>query len=486
MPSILDLPKELLDHIIRLVPPFDLLSLALSEKSLHLYLKNALKQHLAFQKEYSVLSFCIDIHDTSDPPPYANSYDAKDPLLFLGRIIQDPFIALYPKTVSIGPYVDEEKSFGDDEDEEMIARREIVIQNHLTELKTMFEKCDAIPVEEKSKMIDTIGDERYQSNTIALLITLLPNITHIASQDWFWDDASQTIRETVHRIAQSNHDPQSPSHGMALTKLAHFSMSHTDIDDADIPEGERFDAYGPFAMLPSMRTLSGNCVDGIEFIWPSQPQTVSSYVTEINITRGCISSEAFEALLSRISALKRFTYTYTQSPAVFTENYDPAGYVKSLREYAATSLQLLDISSDLETDAGSDDGPEYPGVGSLKMFTSLEEVSLEHTMFQTSRFDLSAGSDYQSINGRAFVTYRKLIHTTQRLVGILPASVKSLKLLHTKDGDNMQELFEGMVEMKAQKLPKLESIDFTPINPLKRRTRKALKEAGISLSTSDP
>ena len=64
----------------------------------------------------------------------------------------------------------------------IVARRKIVIQNHSTELKTMFEKCGAIPIVEKSRIFDNIGDDCYRSNTIALLITLLPNIRHIASQ----------------------------------------------------------------------------------------------------------------------------------------------------------------------------------------------------------------------------------------------------------------------------------------------------------------
>ena len=60
MPSILDLSDELPDHIVRVVPPFDLLSLALSEKCLHALAEKVLKQQLASQQEYSVLSFCID------------------------------------------------------------------------------------------------------------------------------------------------------------------------------------------------------------------------------------------------------------------------------------------------------------------------------------------------------------------------------------------------------------------------------------------
>ena len=43
----------------------------------------------------------------------------------------------------------------------------------------MFEKCAAVPVEEKSQILDTLGDDYNRSNTIALLITLLPNIRHI-------------------------------------------------------------------------------------------------------------------------------------------------------------------------------------------------------------------------------------------------------------------------------------------------------------------
>ena len=517
MPSVLDLSNELLDHIIRIVPPFDLLSLALSKKCFYALAEKALKQHLAFQKEYSVLSFCIYDYDGSLPSSSEESDEVKDPLLFLGRIIQDPFIALYPRTVCIGPYIDGEENDGDYDHDEIVSRREVVIQNYSAELKTLFEKCGAIPVEEKSKMIDNIGHEYYQSANIALLITLLPNLTHIASQSWFWGDVSETIRKTVHRVAQSNHDPQSPFHNMALTKLAHFSMHHTERKN-----GEDVNAYGPFAMLPSMRTLSGDFVDGAnstfygaDFNWPSEPQTVSSYVTEINFTSSCISTGDFHWLLCRILALKRFTYTYYQSQVV-DAYYDPAGYVESLREYAATSLQVLNVSSDNPEIVAIDcDGREYQGVGSLKMFTSLEEVSLEDTMFQIPDFELSEGSDDESLSGsdnesfsgsdNEFLSgsdneflegsesdaHEEPSQTTQRIVDILPANVKFLSLLQTKDEENMQKLFEGVVELKAQKLPKLEMVDFRPINPLKENinplnenTRKALEGAGITLTTS--
>ncbi|KAG7005409.1 hypothetical protein G7Y79_00020g049370 [Physcia stellaris] len=500
MTSILDLSNEVLDQIIRLVPPFDLQSLADSHKRLDVLAEKALKKHLAFQKKYSFLSFYIDIHndDTSDPPPYANSYEAKDPLLFLGRIIQDPSIALYPRTVSIGPYIDGQKSRRDHGYQKLVARRKVVIENCSAELMNLFEKCSTISVEEKGRIFDNIVDERYESATIALLITLLPNVTHIASQDWLLDHLSETIKKTVHRIAQSNHDPQSPSHGMALTKLTHFSMSHT---GGKI--GEDFDAYGPFALLPSMRTLSGDSVEGKGFTWPSGPQTVSSYVTEINITHSAIFPKAFDSLLSRIPALKRFTYTYYSRISAWTEDpitleftyaqYDPAACVESLRKYAATSLELLDISSDPEISAVNDHCFSYRGVGSLEMFTSLKEVNLENTMFQNPIFELREAlydeflyaSDDGSWEGREFDTYEELSPTTQRLVDILPASVKSLSLLQTKDGDNMQELFEGLVELKAQKLPKLETIDFRPDNPLNEKTQKALEEAGIILTISD-
>lgn len=97
MPNFLDCPNQILHHIVNGVPRFDLLSLALCNKSIYVFTEGALKEHLALCERYNTLTFgtyCDGFIDHSCD-------DTKSAVSFLGHVVKDPEIEGCLKIVRI-------------------------------------------------------------------------------------------------------------------------------------------------------------------------------------------------------------------------------------------------------------------------------------------------------------------------------------------------------------------------------------------------
>ena len=481
MPTFLDLSNELLYRIIKAVPGDDLQSLSLTNKLLHALSDKDCKRHLTL-KRYSTLCFRGDytfgyVH----PPPKPKSHeDTKDAFLFLESIIKDPGVKDYPQTMLLGNCDDEGDTTFQDHDPTYwsnVDKRQSIITECSAQLKTMIEDCSFLPEDGKQKASIDILNPKYEGLAISLIATLLPNLRSIVTQGWLWGAASWRFSTMVGKIAEANQDPQSPNHNKALSQLEEFSMAHTDTEG-----GENISIYCSFAMLPSMRILRGTAIDGeIGIAWPLRFQPGSSNVTEINFTRSAVDGRTFESLLSGISALRKFIYHHYGSPVGFGL-YSATRYVNSLRSHAASSLQLLDISAE-DTSDFTDEELEEQQVGSLRIFRSLNYVRLEYTAFRTAGPD--DGLNSEALEGQGFHSEEEEDEETaesmERLVDILPASIKSLTLINNGETEEIQELFRGMVEEMSEKLPVLKAVTFEGDDPLEDGTETALKHAGLTL-----
>ena len=527
MPAISDLSNEILSNIIQSVPREDLQSLALSNKWLHALSHKARKRHLWLER-YSVLSFggypgvTHGLHKSYDPRVHE---DAKDALLLLENIIRDPEITEYAESICLGCCCDDQDdrlSWDlDDEEKATISKRQHVIANRYTELKTLVENCIFITEEEKGKAFDSLCNPRTEGVAVCLALTLLPNLKIVATQDWDRSWTSVRLHEMVLKIAEANQDPRSPFHNQALTHLREFHMNHRDDED-----GERIALCVPFAMLPSMRYLGGNDIAGGEDYDRPSPNfgPGSSNVTEVNFQRSAISSDMFDGMLLRgISTLQKFTYHHSELTGLDTP-YEPAGYVASLREYAASSLQLLEISARFHF-SKPDDTKKWQRVGSLKMFTALRTIRLEDIAFQYPLSSDESEDEYEENasemdepeddqhgeeepeeheSGKGEPDEHKLENdereydeplekesledgcysadcpSSNGLIDFLPVSVESLTLVQAmKDRDRRQELLRGLVEKKAEMLPHLKKIMFEGGDPVDDKTKRVLEEAGI-------
>ena len=92
-----------------------------------------------------------------------------------------------------------------------------------------------------------------------------------------------------------------------------------------------------------------------------------------------------------------------------------------------------------------------PFIGSLRAFEVLETLILETVMLYNEIIeqDLAAG--------------RTALAEPERLVDILPASAKKLKLVGELSDEEALEMLAGMEELRDERIPNLESISFEDV-----------------------
>lgn len=480
MPKLLALPNEVLGRIVEVARPLDLESFAYTNKLIYALAKKALKRHLKM-KRYSLLCFG-NFEGSSGALKGSRLNDRNNPFLLLSSIIQDPEIAEGPTKLSLGRLIDygdgdEEDNDGDTSVTDM-KKPETLMRKHSAAIHLLVQECDFIPKAKQEWWSNAITRSSIPDAAIALLITLLPNLEFLDTEDWSDPEGIENIHSIVKSIIEANQNPESPSHGKALAHLKEFYMYHSDTEG-----GEDIDDYGPFAMLPSMRVLSGRNIAGIDgFTWAPVCIHALSNVIEINFEWSAIDADTFDIMLSRIHALKKFTYNYAGATVSFA-SYDPAGYVESLRNHAAASLERLDI-----TDDGilMDEDEQRQYVGSLQIFSSLTSIRLEDVAFERndmSEEDPVALFDHKFYKEDSDADSSNFQERLDRLVDILPPSIKYVTLIPTNRHERIQGILEGLAEEKAQTLPNLRMIKFEAEDPLEDEMRAALKGAGITLKS---
>ena len=194
-----------------------------------------------------------------------------------------------------------------------------------------------------------------------------------------------------------------------------------------------------------------------------------SNVTEINFTKSAVEADAIESLLSGISALEKFTYHQTNRPAG-NAYYKPSRYVSALREYAATSLQLLDITRQNYHEMYPLSGNPLP-VGSLQMFTSLNRIRLEDTAFEKQDYQYGEPRDDED-------PYRKDL---KKLIDILPISITVCTLITANADLCTKTLFNDMAKCKDEKLPNLTNVEVECGDYLDEYVKKILERAEFEL-----
>ena len=483
MRTLLDLSNELLYRVVKAVPGDDLPSLSLTSKLLHALSDKDCKRHLVL-KRYSTLSFgSYQAFDAVHQSPTSKSHgDTKDAILFLESIMKDSRIREFPQRLCVGGgCIDEDDPtywgiFADEAAPLYHDQRQSIITQRSAQLKTMIENCDFIHGEDKGKASVAILNPKYEGLAVSLIVTMLPELRSIVTQDLSHGTAGKRLCAMIVKIAEANQDPKSPNHNKALSQLQEFSMSHIEFDGS----GESISSYASFAMLPSMRILSGTQIAGHgDLEWPSSFLPGSSNVTEINFGSSALDAQAFESLLSGISTLKKFKYHHHGAMGGFAE-YNATEYVNSLRRHAVSSLQLLDISVE-DIDELIDDEEDQQRVGSLQMFKSLENVRLDYTAFQI--VGPNDGLDGGALEGRGLYSEEEEERTEsmERLVDFLPASIKSLTVINFKETMEVQELFRGMAEEVSEKLPVFKAVTFEGVDPLDGGMKTALAHAGLGL-----
>ena len=438
MPHILNLANEVLYQIIAATSLHDIENLAASCRVINTLAQPKVKRHRELKQKYARLAF-RDYGDLDNPL-------GVHPIHVLRDVLQDTALAQYPTTIRSAPFEDEYYKWFD-VDPVMVTELDdvrAVAAGCETEIRNAIDQCPFIERPERK----TWKAETIQGNGKAifgLLLTLLPHLTSMVIAQPNEGLFSQMFKRIIKfKQPPNRHAPQ------ALTKLARIDIapyySRNDLGPPNV-----FDFLSQYALLPSMRTITGSqfqtCGMGHAqtFQWRNNPGI--SAVTEINIDRSTVDVESIKDLLRGVRALERFSFSlggYMPPRAV----YQPRKIIRGLEQYAKCSLSYLQLTGTrIAINMMQEDDLDYD----LRIFEKLKQLRIDHALL--------------SHHDRPCLTPSKRMSNTycdcwpQRLVDVLPASLESLKLVGCVPWKRVRAFFAGFAELKSERLPRLREIE---------------------------
>ena len=378
------------------------------------------------------------------------------------EVFKNRRLAYYPIELRIGKLWD--SSFAQPNHGSHDAALANVVSDWKPQIRGLARRIPSIrdPVTRKRWRFELVKHDSL-SHHIAILLTILPNLQSITLADV--SHYNTEITEIVSLIAAANHDSTSPAYGRMLSKLREVVIECTDGDSGENPQD-----FGPFAEIPSMRILRGRSICD-EFFDNSRHLAQIQYMSnleEISMTECAFKSPVFKWLLRGIGSLKRFTYFYKRDESL-PEDQEFCGTFSALKKYASHSLELLDVTVDVETLRAEKWDEDY-WIGDLKLFKCLRSLRLDGIFFELpwSRID-SKGEE--SWDGE-----------TAYLEKLLPASIREVTLVKTSNLENPAVLFDDLADAKEQQFPDLKRIVVEDCFTLQKDVLEDCKKVGIEVS----
>ncbi len=467
MATLLDLPNEIILQIIEHTVPDGIESLSECNKRIRHLATEALFQHEQDNWFYSLVRI-TELTDLDDAE--------SDPLDLLEDILRTPHLALYPRNVFIGEWWERYAVHSSDP--------EGTIEDIDDELKVLIrqalENCPYVSSDE----VDAWSSDIERGNadaTMALLLTLLPNVRHIYLWDkWFVGDHCWDM---LNRITEAPHKKDILKNSLAFRNLAQVEIStHLRTDTP-----EEADFLRRFAGLPSLTKLRYSDVECSSISMGASYPVYHGGVTGIEIMRSTLHPQLLATLLERTRTLEAFTYHFCGNESA---KWFPSRVCEVLQEHAAGSLEHLDLKWDMKVE----DGGCHHHLGDLRQFGNLKRLSVNIAMLN---YEVESG-----------------LWQYKRLAKLLPASVEELELVggpnsiydptHSRPillglgemnsvlgyniPEDMERLFDDLGETKAECLPNLRKIIFLCFGKpdprhaaAYQRIQKACEKAGLAV-----
>lgn len=484
MAKLLDLANELLLGIIEVIRVEDIEAFTSCNKRIHRLSQDVLQKHRAMKKKYSRVYFKSE--DPYAPDVRFGVHSSVHPVTLLNEIVLDENVASYPTHLHI-----QDRMLWDYDNGPS--------SGISTETKDLvYSKMEHCPYFQRKELewwkqeIDHLRKVPFD-NALALLLTLLPNLQSIFSHGLrMFTDCTEHM---VSQITKAHEVDKEQTH--ALSRLVSLYQNYGPDSYGEIAS---MSFYLPFTGLPSIRSVSGDTVDGRKSKNTGLPRTrdgigdaedisktFKSGITNISFTQSRISSSVFEEFLCRIGALQDFKY---EDDCGWSGEFQPGKIVNSLLTYAGHSLRCLDLTGkdrnavesdwvyrwredpdNLRESVGSEDD-EAPlcydfFIGSLRHFQVLKIVKVDNAMFIENSLNTN--------------TDGKISSKVHRLVDLLPASIEKLALNEDLGFPSSIRMFDHLLESKAQVLPNLEEIKFHYFDPVVNDLEQGCHEIGVSL-----
>lgn len=476
MCQLLDLPNELLLDVISVVRVDDIEAFTSCNKRLRALSHDVLQEHREMKMKYSTIR-CTSM------PASQGVMDVRlpvFPVVWLYEIILNKTVASYPTRLIIHDISnyrnDPTRGHGITTNYLSYDKLDARIGNVDDQLRLKLEQCPYI----QAKDMDTwMQDPPWIDfdTALALLLSLLPNLQSI-----FTGGIRFYIPRTEYmlaRIAEANKRHNHDSN--PLSRLV-------SVDRFEQPSNEwahkKIHFYLSFTDFPSIRRIGGRGVDG-RTDWtafamshnypPSQGKSRNdSKITDIKFSFSNISSDCFENLFGRISALQSFEYEYHAASIDGFGEFELCRIVASLLANASHSLVHLDLT--IVTRYLDDrwkmiylHGQIF--IGSFREFQVLKTIRANNTMF------------IERVASPGLIG--KKICKTHRLVDLLPKSIEDLQLVDIEINEDVHSsgIFDGLVGLKAQNLPNLKKINLDYFDPVAPDLKAAFsRERGVDFT----
>ena len=416
------------------------------------------------------------------------------PIVALRDFLLDEESALYPRTLIVGFIEEEEEDMpyeGDlDPEEGQIADSDlanIVAQLGDRLLPKVLEVTRVLRLDSSPHQTWTPS---WTSHIVSgdleavacLLITLLPNLEKLRIVDRCRYSESPPFYWTLNCLLDGAMNSE-----CNLTGLNSFKkLSEVGLHGSGDGSGVDFLVGTDFSALPSIRTIKGRNVDGEDelsgsfYKTPPFPHTIRPYsdITTLEFHQSSIDMNSFFHFIRRIKSLRNFTYDFSAATTVGEQTWEPRGIVLLLLSFASRSLVHLELTGVTDIYSVKFRRGE-PFIGSLRAFEVLETLRLETVMLykevegtvDTTPDEMAVvmlgwvqGSSIPRTSEDDWAGGRNALVEPERLVDILPASAKRLRLVGGLSNEEADAMLEDLVEMKDERIPNLRSIFFEDVD----------------------
>lgn len=425
-----NLPNELFLIILDFISPDDLVNTALTCSSIYNLATDRLEEHQDLRIKYCEVKV-------------TNALKCS----FLEEAYQNPRVRFYVKTLRYIPSAPSANRRG---------------LNYMAMIESLLNSSPYMKYEnhfntQGREIIADIKSRSFRSRPVGwtgwflgFLLSYLPNITELITS--FESERQYPDRLTIEAIIGAKAQNKGPR---GLQKLTYIRIA---------PRGGH--PFGhlewviPVLGLPSLLRLRG---DGLcfydKFEWPFGKQT--SLLEEIDVYSSDINYPLF---LSALTNLRKLTYNYySEGLDHLNEDIYRYEFLANLEHYCSSTLEILDISYLMWPP------PMSSSLRSFHGFKKLEKLVFPASLvFGTGERDDAIHPDRKDPMpetldiGPSYEDQVKIYQAkgVPRLVDILPPSIKMVYIDIKGCTNSADRFFEGLAELKHERLPNLEYITF--------------------------
>ncbi len=401
------------------------------------------------------------------------------PIVALRDFILDEESALYPRTLVVG-YLDdenypddfdpEESQIAEDDLDDIVAQLGDRLRSKILEVTRVLRlDLGGTAIWARTWNSDIVSGKVEAA--ASLLLALLPNLEKLRIVDTWRYDEQPPFHAVLQGLLKAATNPGGNPGGLNLfRRLVEVGLQGGASDFHVVPD---------FNALPSIRTIKGRYIDGEEEMLGSGfrfgPPAVHferhSKITTLEFHQSSIDKNSFRDCIGRIKALQRFTYDFCGSTAVGDQTWEPRGIVQVLGWFASTSLVHLELTGVSDIYHVQFRHGE-PFIGTLRAFEALETLRLETVMLyrevegtDDGTPDVDLGSGPREIGEDEWAGGPNALFEPERLVDILPASARRLRLVGGLSDEEAIAMLADIVELKDERVPNLGRIFFEDVDP---------------------